>query len=302
METTGRAQFRPAPPDAAHLAASRRRLIGRTVGSVLLHLLAIALSMLYVMPLLWALSTSLKPTPQVYLIPPEWIPDPFVWRNYLDALTYVPFGRYIVNTLKVTLPSMLGIVASSSIVAYGFSRWRWPYRDVFFFICIATMMVPYQVTMVPLFIMYTNWGWVNTYLPLIVPHCFGNAYYIFLLRQFFLTIPEELSDAARVDGCSELGIFFRIVAPLSVPALATVCIFHFMWSWNDYLGPLIYLKDETMYTVSIGLTRYQAGGYTQPRWPWLMAASMTTLIPILILFFLAQRTFIEGISLTGIKG
>jgi multiple sugar transport system permease protein len=302
METTRRAQVRSVPPGATHVAASRRRVISRTIGGILLHLLAIVLSLLYVMPLLWALSTSLKPIPQVYLIPPEWIPKPFVWRNYPDALTYVPFGRYIVNTLKITVPSMLGIVASSSIVAYGFSRWRWPYRDVFFFICIATMMVPYQVTMVPLFILFSNWGWVDTYLPLIVPHLFGNAYYIFLLRQFFLTIPEELSDAARVDGCSELGIFFRIVAPLSVPALATVCIFHFMWSWNDYLGPLIYLRDESLYTVSIGLTRYQAGGYTQPRWPWLMAASMTTLIPILILFFLAQRTFIEGISVTGIKG
>jgi multiple sugar transport system permease protein len=302
MDTTSRAQLRSVPPGAAHVAASRRRLVGAAVGRVLLHALAAVLSLVFVMPLLWALSTSLKPTPQVYLIPPEWIPSPFVWRNYPDALTYVPFGLYILNTLKVTLPSMLGIVASSSIAAYGFSRWRWPYRDAFFFLCIATMMIPYQVTMVPLFIMFTNWGWTNTYLPLIVPHCFGNAYYIFLLRQFFLTIPEELSDAARVDGCSELGIFIRIVAPLSVPALATVCVLHFMWSWNDYLGPLIYLNDETMYTVSIGLTRYQAGGYTQPRWPWLMAASMTTLIPILILFFLAQRTFIEGISLTGIKG
>ncbi|NLF03223.1 MAG: carbohydrate ABC transporter permease [Anaerolineales bacterium] len=290
------------PAGARSYAGKPRRRIGYVVGRILLHLLTIALSLLYVMPLLWALSTSLKPTAQVYLIPPEWIPRPFVWENYPNALTYVPFGRYIINTLKVALPSMIGIVISSSLVAYGFSRWRWPYRDVFFFICLATMMIPYQVTMVPLFIMYTNWGWVNSYLPLIVPHCFGNAYYIFLLRQFFRTIPEELSDAARVDGCSELGIFFRIVLPLSVPALATVCIFHFMWSWNDYLGPLIYLKDETLYTVSIGLTRYQAGGYTQPRWPLLMAASMTTLIPILILFFLAQRTFIEGISLTGIKG
>jgi multiple sugar transport system permease protein len=274
----------------------------RLTGRVLLHLLVIGLSLIFIMPLLWALSTSLKPTPQIYRVPPEWIPQPFVWRNYPDALTYVPFFRYMLNTLKITLPSMVGIVMSSAVVAYGFSRWRWHFRDTFFFICLSTMMVPFQVTMVPLFITFSRWGWVNTYLPLVIPAFFGNPYYIFLLRQFFLTIPQDLSDAARVDGCSETSILFRIIFPLSVPALATVSIFHFMWSWNDYLGPLIYLKDEALYTVSIGLTRYQAGGYTQPRWAWLMAASMTTLVPILILFFMAQRTFIEGITLTGIKG
>jgi multiple sugar transport system permease protein len=274
----------------------------RLIGRVSLHLLAVALSVLFTMPLLWALSTSLKPTPQVYTIPPQWIPRPFVWRNYIDALTYVPFPKYIINTMKVAVPCVIGAVLSNSIVAYGFARLRWRYRDAFFFLCIATMMVPYQVTMIPLFITFSKLRWINTYLPLIVPSLFGNPYFIFLLRQFFLNIPQELSDAARVDGCSEWRILFKVILPVSVPALATVGLFQFMASWNDYLGPLLYLKDEAKFTVSIGLTRYQAGGYTQPRWPWLMAASVTTLAPILVLFFLAQRTFIEGITFTGLKG
>lgn len=276
--------------------------VRRYLPPVLLHLLAIGLSLLFAMPLIWALSTSLKPTPQVYTIPPQWIPRPFVWRNYPDALTYVPFPRYIVNTMKVALPNVVGAVAANAVVAYGFARLRWRYRDAFFFLCITTMMVPYQVTMIPLFITFSKLGWINSYYPLVVPVFLGSPYFIFLLRQFFLTIPQELSDAARVDGCSEWRILFNIILPASVPALATVGVFQFMGTWNDYLGPLIYLKDDALYTVSIGLTRYQAGGYTQPRWAWLMAASVTTLVPILILFFFAQRTFIEGITLTGVKG
>jgi multiple sugar transport system permease protein len=197
---------------------------------------------------------------------------------------------------------MVGVLLSNILVAYGFSRWNWPYRDALFFLNLATMMVPMWVTLIPIFITFSKLGWVNTFLPLIVPHFFGNAYYTFLLRQFFLTIPQDISDAARVDGCSEWRILWTMIVPLSRPAIATVGVFHFMWAWNDYLGPLLYLKEESLYTVSIGLTRYQAGGYTQPRWAWLMAASVTTVIPILILFFLAQRSFIEGVALTGIKG
>jgi multiple sugar transport system permease protein len=293
---------RGATATAVLRARARRKPVGDAVRSVLLHLLAGALGLSFALPLLWAISTSLKPTPQVYTIPPQWIPRPFVWSNYPDALTYVPFSRYILNTMKVAVPSVVGAVITNAVVAYGFARLRWRYRDAFFFLCIATMMVPYQVTMIPLFITFSKLRWINTYLPLIVPVLLGSPYFIFLLRQFFLSVPQELSDAARVDGCSEARILFRIILPLSVPALATVGVFQFMSSWNDYLGPLIYLKDEALYTVSIGLTRYQAGGYTQPRWAWLMAASVTTLVPILILFFFAQRTFIEGITLTGVKG
>lgn len=269
---------------------------------LLLYGVITLLSFIFCLPLLWAISTSLKSVPQVFTIPPEWIPRPVVWRNYPDALTHIPFLRYVTNTLTVALPSVLGAVVSNSITAYGFARIGWPYRNVFFAVCLATMMIPYQVTMIPLFVMFTRVGWQDTYYPLIAPHLVGSAYYIFLLRQFFLMIPAELSDAARVDGCSEAGILFRIIMPLSVPALATVGVFQFMASWNDYLGPLIYLKTQDLYTVSLGLTRYRGSDMTIGRWAWLMAASVTTLIPILVLFFFAQRSFIEGISLTGLKG
>jgi multiple sugar transport system permease protein len=225
-----------------------------------------------------------------------------MWQNYPEALTKVPFLSYVVNTLKVTVPCVVGAVFSNGLVAYGFARLRWRYRNVFFFICIATMMIPYQVTMIPVFITFTRLGWVNTYFPLTVPSFFGNPYYIFVLRQFFMSIPQELSDAARVDGCSEMRILTRIIAPLSTSALAVVALFEFMWTWNDYLGPLLYLGREELFTVALGLSRYQASGRSQASWAYLMATSVVSIVPILILFFLTQRTFIEGITLTGIKG
>jgi ABC-type glycerol-3-phosphate transport system permease component len=281
---------------------SSARLFGRIVWRLILYAVAAAFFIAYIAPLLWAASTSLKSEPQVYTVPPIWIPNPIVWRNYPDALTRVPFGRYTLNTLKIALPVVCGSVVSNAIVACGFARLRWRYRDFFFYVCIATMIIPFQVTMIPLFITFTKLNWVNTFLPLIVPAFFANPWNTFLLRQFFLTIPQELSDAARVDGCSEWGILLRIILPLSVPALAVVALFNFMGAWNDYLGPLIYLNRDELYTVAIGLSRFQASERTSARWPWLMAATMATITPILVLFFLAQRTFIEGITLTGIKG
>jgi ABC-type glycerol-3-phosphate transport system permease component len=283
----------------SHFSIASFRLIG---GWILRHLLVISLSFVFAMPLIWALSTSLKTQPQVYVVPPKWVPNPVKWMNYPEALTKVPFLRYMLNTMKIAVPSVLGTVLSNAIVGYGFARIRWRYRNVFFIICISTMMIPYQVTMIPLFITFKNLGWINTYLPLIVPSFFGNAYYIFLFRQFFMTIPQELSDAARVDGCSELLILTRIIVPLSVPALAMVGLFHFLWTWNDYLGPLLYVGREELFTVALGLSKYQAGGWSQANWSYLMAASVTSIVPILVLFFLTQRTFIEGITLTGIKG
>jgi multiple sugar transport system permease protein len=196
--------------------------VTRLSGWLLRQLLVIGLALVFAMPLIWAVSTSLKSEPQVYIVPPQWIPNPIQWQNYPNALTRVPFFRYMFNTVKIALPSLVGVVLSCTVVAYGFARMRWRYRDLFFFLCISTMMIPYQVTMIPLFITFKNLGWINSYLPLVVPAYFGNPYYIFLLRQFFLTIPQELSDAARVDGCSDWTILSRIIVPLSVPALAVV--------------------------------------------------------------------------------
>lgn len=280
----------------------RRYRLGYIAGRVTLYGIALLFFVMYVSPLLWALSTSLKSEPQVYAAPSVWIPNPIVWRNYPEALTRVPFFRYIINTFKITLPVVFGSVLSNAIVAYGFSRIRWPFRDAAFYLCIATMIIPFQVTMIPLFITFTKLGWVNTYLPLIVPAFFANPWNIFLLRQFFLTIPQELSDAARVDGCSEWRMLFSIILPLSVPALAVVALFNFVGSWNDYLGPLIYLSRDELYTVAVGLSRFQASEHSPARWPWLMAATIVTMTPILVLFFFAQRKFIEGITLTGMKG
>jgi ABC-type glycerol-3-phosphate transport system permease component len=283
--------------------AVRKGLLGSHVFSRLpLYLIIVLLSLSFVMPLIWMISTSLKTDPQVYQVPPIWIPNPTRLQNYLDVLTRRPFGLWFANTLRYCLLSTLGVVVSSALVAYSFARLRWWGRNVLFFLCIATMMVPFQVQMIPLYIIFRQLGWVNSYLPLIVPTYFGNAYFIFLLRQFFLTIPQELSDAARVDGSSDLGILWRIILPLAKPALAVVALFQFMDAWNDYLGPLIYLNQETLFPLSLGLQSLRSSFAEALQWPYLMAASTLIVAPIILIFFITQRSFVEGIALTGVKG
>lgn len=280
-----------------------RRRWSRLAGRVLLYTVVSVLGLVFALPLLWMLSTSLKVDAQVYVVPPVWIPNPIRPLNYLEVLTVAPFGLYFLNTMRYAVPSIIGVLISCSLVAYGFSRIRWWGRDVAFFICIATMMIPFQVRMIPLYITFKNLQWLNSYKPLVIPIFFGQAYYIFLLRQFFLTIPRELSDAARVDGCSELGIFARIVLPLAKPALAVVGLYQFMGSWNDYLGPLIYLNDQNLYPLALGLGVLGQAAYRETqRWPYLMAASTVIIAPVIAIFYLAQRTFVEGIALTGVKG
>jgi len=284
-----------------HISELRSRVI-HILGRICLYGLLLSLSMLFALPFLWMASTSLKDDPQTYHVPPIWIPNPMRFRNYPEALTFLPFGHYFLNTMQIALPSVVGALISSTLVAYAFSRIRWPGRDAVFFVCLATMMIPFQVRMIPLFLTFRTLGWINTYLPLVVPTFFGDAYFIFMLRQFFLTIPQELSDAARVDGCSEVGIFLRIIVPLSKPALAVVGLFQFMWAWNDYLGPLIFLNEEAKYTIALGLQQFRSTFSYHLVWPYLMAASTATILPIILLFFFTQRTFVEGITVTGIKG
>jgi len=269
---------------------------------VVLYTVVIALSLLFAAPLLWMISTSLKTDPQVYHIPPIWIPNPMRFRNYPEALVHRPFGLYFTNTLRYALPTVVGSLVSNSLVAYGFSRIRWPGRDAAFFLCIATMMIPFQVRMIPLYIVFKDLGWLNSYKPLIVPTFLGAPYFIFMLRQFFLTIPQELSDAARVDGCSELGIFFRIILPLTKPALAVVALFQFRQAWNNYIGPLIYLNRENLFPVALGIQQFRTMFREELMWPYLMAVSTVVVTPVIVIFFLTQRTFIEGITVTGIKG
>ncbi len=254
----------------------------------------------FILPFFWLVSTSLKPDAQLFKFPPIWIPNPIKWSNYPDALNYIPFGLYLGNTLAIAIPATLGVMVSSSVVAYGFSRIDWPGRDVVFFVLVCTMMLPYQVTMIPLFLVFRNLGWVGTFKPLIIPAFFGAPFSIFLLRQFYMTLPMELSDAARIDGCSEFGIYGRIILPLSKPALATVGLFSFMGHWNDFMAPLIYLEDDAKYTLALGLQQFQRQFGME--WGMLMATSVVISVPIIVLFFLTQKTFIQGIALTGMKG
>lgn len=247
------------------------------------------------------ISTSLKNPQELAIYPPIWIPHPIRWDNYIHAFQEASLAKYMVNTLLVALPSVLGAVASNALAAYGFARVRWPGRDVVFSLVLATLILPGFVTFIPLYLIYKNLGWINSFLPLVVPNFLGNAFFIFLLRQFFMTLPEELSDAARVDGASEFRIFLQIILPLAKPALAVVALFQFIGSWNDYFGPLIYLSNKELYTISIGIANMQTS-YGFSNFAWIMAATCMSVIPIVILFFFAQRTFIEGIALTGLKG
>lgn len=236
---------------------------------------------------------------QIFIIPVEWIPNPFRWQNYPEALTVVPFGLYFLNTLKIVVGVLCGTLLSSSLGAFAFSRLRWHWRDRIFGLLLTTMMLPYAVTLVPTFILWSRLNLVNTFVPLILPAWFGSPFYIFLLRQFFLGIPYELDEAAYVDGASPLYVYAKIIMPLAKPALIVVSIFSFMGVWNDLLGPVIYLTDPNKFTVAVGLAQFQ-GMYTA-QWHLLMAASTVVLLPVITLFFIAQRYFIEGIALTGLK-
>ena len=258
------------------------------------HGVLIVLALVFTTPFLWLLSTSLKTNEQIVQSSPDWIPRPATLQNFLNAFHTVPLLEYGKNTLIVTLFSVLGALCSNTLVAYGFSRIQWRSREFFFIITLATLMLPFQVTMVPLFIMFSKLHWTNTFLPLIVPCFFGNAFYIFLLRQFFLGIPRELSEAARIEGASELKILWHIILPLARPALFTVALFQFLFSWNDFIGPLIYLNDQSKFTLALGLANMQSAiGLSD--FGMIMAAAVVTVLPVILLFVFTQRYFIEGI-------
>lgn len=257
-------------------------------------------AIVFMIPFAWMLSSSLKELPQIFVFPPKWIPNPVRLDNYAEALKRMNFLVALKNTLTITVLCLIGQVSSASLVAYGFARIRFPGRDFLFALVLSTMMLPSQVTMIPMFILFRSLGWVDTFKPLIVPSFFGGgAFFIFLLRQFFLTIPKDLEDAARIDGCGRFRIFLQIILPLAKPALITVSIFSFMSHWNDFMGPLIYLNSEHKRTLAIALQSFQ-GQYTAD-WNLLMAASVVVLIPVLVIFFTLQRYFVEGIVLTGLK-
>lgn len=274
-----------------------------------LHLVLAVLSILFLIPLLWMISTSLSTEKVAGSFPPQWIPKPVVWGNYETAFTYQadqmngtpPMVLYARNSLIICILVVAGSVISNAIVAYSFARLKWPGRDLAFSVTLATMMIPFPVLMVPLYAMYKDFGWIGTFRPLWIPAWFAGAFNIFLLRQFFRTIPFELSEAARIDGCTEWNIFRQIILPLAKPALAVVALFSFMAAWNDFLAPLLYLQSRETFTLAVGLQdfRGQAGGspiHLQ------MAASAMVIAPVIVLFFFAQKQFIQGIATSGLKG
>lgn len=277
----------------------------KLLSEISIYTCATIAAILFALPFAWTIGSSLKSITEIFAFPPTLFPNEPRWENYADVFRIAPFGRFIYNTAFITIFAMIGQILSASAVAYGFSRFRFPGRDALFYLVLSTMMLPWQVTIVPTFLLYRYLGWINTYLPLIIPFFFGGgAFYIFLLRQFFLTIPKDLDEAAKIDGASSLRIFWNVLLPLAKPALATVAIFSFIEHWNEFIGPLIFLNSPEKFTVSIGLRHFTASSFEsdEPREAILMAASLIVATPPLILFFMAQKYFVQGIVTTGLKG
>jgi ABC-type glycerol-3-phosphate transport system permease component len=246
------------------------------------------------------LSTALKSDQQVYLIDSGWLPNPVVWQNFVDAVTTFPFLLYLRNSVITSVLPAVGTLLSSTMVAYAFSRVKWPGREIAFMLLLSTMMLPAQVTMIPVYVIWARLGAINSFVPLVLPSFFAGAWNVFLIRQFFRGIPQDLTDAAIIDGCTHYGILWRIMIPLSKPVLATVGVLHFMAHWNNLLGPVLYLNNDKLYTLMVGLTYFRTE--TRTSWQQLMAASLLVLMPSIVIFFSGQKYFVQGITLTGMKG
>ena len=273
---------------------------GKILIQLVLLLITAAGAIIFVTPFAWMLSTAGKQGNLVWKVPPVWIPPTYQWSNYVDSWKMLQFPAFYMNTLTLVVLTVSGVVISSSIAAFAFARLRFPGRDIFFIIVLSTMMLPWHVTIIPQYILYSKLGWVNTLKPLWVQWWFGDAFSIFLLRQFFMSIPLELDDAALIDGCSRFGVFLRIILPLSLPALAVVAIFECTWAWNNFFGPLIYLDSIKLFPVALGLRQFQQKAGTNIQ--YMMAQTVIFVIPVLILFFIAQKRFIQGIVVSGVKG
>ncbi|MDR0497814.1 MAG: carbohydrate ABC transporter permease [Treponema sp.] len=275
-------------------------IIREKIGVMSLFMVLSVFTFLFLVPLFWLLSCSFKQPVELFTVPIKWLPEKFSFDNYVRMFNYFPFMLYLRNTLIIVFFNIVGSTISSSFIAYGFSRLRWKGRDKVFVIVLITMILPFQVVMVPLFLLFQRIGWIGTFLPLTLTCFFGNPFYIFLIRQFFISLPEELNDAARIDGSGEFRTFFQIAIPLSAPVLTTVVVFSFLRSWNDFIGPLIFLSNSKLYTLSIGAQLIRTR--LQPNWEYLMPLGVIMVLPVLLLFFLMQKYFIQGISMSGIKG
>ena len=287
------------------LALNRRnKLAGKAAVDLFFYLLLILVGLTFLLPFLWMLSASLKSVAEIFSFPPRWFPRVRRWSNYTDIFSVMPFGHFVFNSFKVSLLSTIGVVLSSALAAFAFARLRFPGRNLIFALLLSTLMVPGEVTLIPIFFIMRTLGVINTHIPLYLPDFFGNPFGTFLLRQFFLTVPKELEDAAEMDGAGPFKIFGRIFLPLAKPALVTLAVLTFMWRWEELIRPVIYLGSREKMTLTVGLTGYFAefGGGEIFRWDLLMAGSVVSIIPILVLFMVGQRFFIQGITMTGIKG
>jgi len=267
----------------------------------LVFLVVVLGALVFVLPFIWMLSSALKAESNLFTSPPQWIPSPFQWDNFIKSLSVLPFHIYYRNTVIITLSTIIGDVFTAALVAYGFARFRFRGRNLLFVLVLSTIMLPPQVTIIPRFILFRSLKWIDTFIPIILPaYLGGSAFYIFLLRQFFMTVPRELDDAAKIDGLGPLRIFLKIMLPLSKPALAIIAIFSFLFNWNDFWHPLVFLSSEQNYTVALGL--YSLQGHFFSTVSVLMAAAVLAMLPCLVLFFIAQKYFIQGVVITGVKG
>jgi multiple sugar transport system permease protein len=278
-----------------------RRSAQTRVQQLITYALILVGAVVMLVPLLWLLSSSFKDTARIFIYPPQWIPDPWRVENYGKVFEQIPFVRFYWNTILVTGLAVTGQIISASLVAFGFARLRFPGRDLLFLVLLSTIMIPYHVTLIPTFVLFRILGWLDTYAPLILPYWLGGgAFYVFLLRQFYMRLPLELDDAARIDGASTFGIYWRIILPQAKPALGVVAVFTFLGHWNDFFNPLIYLNTTEKYTLALGINLFR--GYQTTQWNLLMAASVMVTVPCILLYAFAQRYFIQGIVFTGLKG
>ncbi len=280
--------------------ASAKRRKFPSLEAVILYVILTVLAILFILPVFYLFMGAFKAESELFRVPFKWLPDKFILDNFSNMFQSIPFMRYLKNTMIIVVFNIVGSLLSCSLVAYGFSRLRWPGRDKVFILVLITMILPYQVTLVPLFLMFTKIKWIGTFLPLIVPCFFGNPFFIFLLRQFFTGIPQDISEAARIDGASEFTIFSRLVLPMAKPALTTVALFAFIRSWNDFLGPLVFLGRDELYTLSLAASMLKSN--LDPNWSVLLALGTVMILPVLLIFFVMQKYFIQGIAMSGIKG
>jgi multiple sugar transport system permease protein len=295
-------ETRPAPVRVRRAVPwYRRRRVRHALFEVAMHVLLVTIGITFLVPLAWLVTSSLKGVGQQFVFPPQWIPHPIAWRNYVEAVTALPFHLFFRNTLVICVVNLVGTLLSASMTAFAFARLRFPGRDALFLVLLSTMMLPGIVTLIPTFILFKELGWVDSFLPLTVPAFFGGgAFNVFLIRQFYMSIPLDLDEAARMDGASSWRIWLTILLPLTQPALGTVGIFNFLGNWNDFMGPLIYLRSLDKRTLALGIASYQRTWGAE--WHLIFAGATLMVIPVLIVFFLSQRYFVRGIVLSGMGG